>query len=606
MGATASAEVFAGQVVSTLRAVEERDGNFRGSCDESESSTCPSIGVESVHLEVPGVTPDLDAAFFEALLGPAPRSWSEQEQWRRKTIAAFKALSSSHASLLESERTLQESSDALRESNDALQRSHNALAWRLSKLEARTDRTLADGRGADMTQTVRSGCREHSLAHQKCRAERGLGRVHRGAWGLRVCSFAPGLHTWAVAHATEPRRTCCGVIAPMALCLFVSMLQALVLCVICWEGSLLPCLAHDRCRLGEWCAPARSWHSDDAGYCYDCHGLNDILEKRTELGDERAVPWFHRLASSLVSMDLLQPELAQDAAVNASLQSAIVHCASTDALPNRCDYLVANRKGLVGSVWPMLVLVAILLVEPILVDMDRMVIGAGLLEHRKKAQPILLQWSVAAFEWCSFRMRAHVLPAFVPSAFFALLLMHQVTSSNLIFSGLAIVLIIVADDLLALVVLSPEARAWVQDVLDGEVAAGTSNAKDQRCGDVGGEAPFVHLDRWHLRRIYAEMLKGTIIAIVAFVEPFLGVIGSDVVALNIFGVSLTACSDVVSTIALPLGIVVLPTTMLWAFQCHWSTPWKCFAETILAPVFILCVCVVVVACGYKLHFSANV
>ena len=137
------------------------------------------------------------------------------------------------------------------------------------------------------------------------------------------------------------------------------------------------------------------WNGGDSmPRCYDCARATNTswnpintTECKLLLGfGERLAPWGDGLQPwdriDHTKLELTDPLLDHDAERTRLDCLAWLHCSETDAMPDRCDYLVLNARTLHVSRILLLAFLALLFAVPLCEDIDSALIEEKLLDHQ--------------------------------------------------------------------------------------------------------------------------------------------------------------------------------------------------------------------------------
>jgi len=251
------------------------------------------------------------------------------------------------------------------------------------------------------------------------------------------------VHEWCVIqstrHSTNPS---VGVMISLCSLVFV-VVQLLLLASVVLESSFSRCTADDECLLGEWCSPAlRGNFSTSPGVCFDCWSAKMFSEARFSNGTYEVAP---------------DPfELMAEAAGDSWLRRGALHCAETDRYPNRCDHLVRNLVNISPLNLLVFVGTCVLVVAPILNDIDEVEDLTWLVAERMKLMKNMKRRHlVFVLAWLSGALRRFVLPMMIIGATLGLIMRTDFSSGNLLVNGIAISFVTTMDDSLGWMFLAP-------------------------------------------------------------------------------------------------------------------------------------------------------
>lgn len=320
----------------------------------------------------------------------------------------------------------------------------------------------------------------------------------RTRWSRSNSSNAVGIHAWALVRATQPTNSCFWILVPLLISVIVVAVQLLVLTILIYEGLIPRCTIHDHGRLGEWCVPLESGVPNanglyiDGGFCYTCHGVYDITSGN--MSDKKFQTMFSE-------------PITRTTALDAWFERAADHCIETDIDPGHCDHFVINNSHVALTIAFTLFFTVIIIMHPILSDIDQAAIEALFLSHRLKSASVSMPKAVLAITRFCHMARSWVLPPLTLGAMASLLLSGKLASDQLILNGLAIGIVASFDDVVVTYFLRPEDTEQIREELDSY-----SNANSDCVDD--------NATSWASRRIVAFGFYMTCACAVLAGSPF--------------------------------------------------------------------------------------
>jgi len=267
-----------------------------------------------------------------------------------------------------------------------------------------------------------------------------ISRVH----GENEVMSCMNVHAWSVLQATKHDARPCIAVIEMMLSLGFVLFQLFLLASVVLESSFTRCTAHDQCLVGEWCSPALGGKfSTEPGVCFDCWSARMLYEARFLNASYEVYPDpYEKMAAAAGDKWLLEGEQ---------------HCNSTDTMPNLCDHLQHSLKSISPLNLFVFVSTAILIVAPMLDDIDDVADLELLTADRARFMTKLRHRHIIfGIAWFGRELRRWVLPMMILGATLGLLTREPLTSANMLLNGIAITFVTTMDDTLGWVFIDPE------------------------------------------------------------------------------------------------------------------------------------------------------
>ena len=289
--------------------------------------------------------------------------------------------------------------------------------------------------------------------------------------------FSLHLFHSSVRGVTLTKSTCW-----LSLSLFIILVQCMVLSTIVDESSYARCIEHTDCKIGEFCAPSPWNQMINPGACHDCYATEEPRE---------------------------QPCLYIDHADCWDVAEA--HCAETDTMPLRCDFLTHNRGSLSGGGVLVLLFSAIVALIPTIADLDQagdekeVMDALGIYSqttHYPKSTRVLL--------YVSHKARVSFVPLLVVAATSSLLLSDSLNSQNFLLNGMAVGFASNIDDLISFVLISEGERQAVEVMVEDALVASQRRRKG-----------------WTRNRIFGIVLAFTLLVSVVWCEELMVMAGNE-------------------------------------------------------------------------------
>mmetsp|Transcript_3795 Transcript_3795/g.5979 ORF Transcript_3795/g.5979 Transcript_3795/m.5979 type:complete len:305 (+) Transcript_3795:291-1205(+) len=214
------------------------------------------------------------------------------------------------------------------------------------------------------------------------------------------------------------------------------------------------------------------------------------------------------------------------------------HCAQTDSMPSRCDFLAQNQEGARLNRFVLVIVVA-MLTPALAKDMDQGAMEVVSASHQLATLqcPDGVRRMLQVLLWCICYLRLYVVPATVMMAATALMVTNELTVQNVVLNGMAIVFIVqLDDDLIGLIYpqIVKQVHQNFRDTLQGAYGSGDKDRehKMQRC--------------WIARKVYCGALA--IMSIVTILNIELFIRNTPIPGNTSFGTSKALCGDVVDVI----------------------------------------------------------
>ena len=348
-------------------------------------------------------------------------------------------------------------------------------------------------------------------------ARRPRQRKQRGlfSFGLSILRAEQGelpvaetLHAWAVTVCTAHDGRCCGAWLAAVASGGLILLQLCALYIVMNECAHPACLADTDCPAGLYCGAngfggfglveSGGRCSDCKGTCYwilskdwpRCDGLGvehkDALDRSRQCekmlggtpvatpnhGEVTLAPWIDDQQGGA----LLRPWDEFDYAI-AERMSHVAdsgirqcqsqqHCSETDVHPVSCDHVHTNLAVISDTRNAfMLVLIACIFAVPLYSDMESAANEEALLDHRLQSRPPS-QLAARSLR-VGLRIRRFVLPWLLSITAVAVLLTGgQLSVISILLNLLAVTFLLDADDMLALLLLSPSSRELPNQAFD--------------------------------------------------------------------------------------------------------------------------------------------
>lgn len=255
------------------------------------------------------------------------------------------------------------------------------------------------------------------------------------------------VHAWCIVNASKPGVPCLVSLFFLVLSVGFIVMQICLLSAVILESSFTRCVAHDECSTGEWCSPALAGSfSTTPGVCFDCWSADMFYDATFHNGTYPKYP---------------DPYEDMAKATNDTwFIEGFDHCSKNDELPRRCDHLVASLGGMSKLTLFVIVCTTVLIVAPILNDIDDVEDLGEFAHHRAKSMPNpkhKFVFDVAV--WLAGVLRQWVLPMMIVGATLGLMLGSKLTAQSMLMDGIAMTFLTSVDDTMGWVFFDPKRRA---------------------------------------------------------------------------------------------------------------------------------------------------
>jgi len=253
------------------------------------------------------------------------------------------------------------------------------------------------------------------------------------------------LHEWCVNNSTHPDSSLLVVVGATTFSFVFVLLQVILLASVILESSFHRCVTDKDCHLGEWCSPALGGSfSTSPGVCFDCWSAKMFYDARFLNASYETYPDPY--------------EAMAEAAGDEWLLGGSAHCNRTDRHPRRCDHLANSLESLTPLNLIVFVCTAVMIVGPILDDVDEAYIVARYATHHAEyTMPHgCRRLFVEVLTGVTSELRRWVLPMMTVGAGLGLLLGASLSAQNLLLNGIAITFVTTMDNTLCWIFIRPQ------------------------------------------------------------------------------------------------------------------------------------------------------